>query len=57
MSAAVVVDDDDDDPGRPEVVEEFEVVEVEVYEICSVCESGFIVPDWRKSWSTSVVFP
>ena len=42
------------DPGP--VAEELEV-DVGVYKICSVAESGFIVPDWRKSWSTSVVFP
>ena len=42
------------DPGP--VAEELEV-DVGVYKSCSVADSGFIVPDWRKSWSTSVVFP
>ena len=38
------------------VAEELEV-DVEVYKTCSEADSCFIVPDWRKSWSTSVVFP
>jgi hypothetical protein len=42
---------------EPAPVDEELEVDVEVYKTCSVADRGFMVPDWRKSWSTSVVFP